>query len=202
MSKNSTIGRVRYNSAVPAGGSPQPAKKKLRLLTVEELMNYAARSLGVRAQTTAELREKLKRRASQSRDIDEVIRRLKEIGFLNDQRFAESYAGWRRENDGLGKTRVVRDLMARRVAPNLAKEAAEKIYSGADECAMIEAFLTRKYRGKNLGALLSNDNPDREKHLASAYRKLRAAGFSVGNSIKVLKRYAAEAERLEEMEDV
>jgi hypothetical protein len=34
-----------------------------------------------------------------------------------------------------------------------------------------------------------------------AFRKLHGAGFSTGNSIRVLKRYAAEAERLEEMED-
>jgi hypothetical protein len=38
-----------------------------------------------------------------------------------------------------------------------------------------------------------------EKHLASAYRKLRLAGFSSGNSIRVLKCHAAEAEKLEEM---
>ena len=58
---------------------------------------------------------------------------------------------------------------------------------------MIESFLARKYRGKDLGALLSE-----EKHLASAFRRLRAAGFSTGNSIRVLKRFAAEADRLEE----
>ena len=61
---------------------------------------------------------------------------------------------------------------------------------------MIEAFLKRKYRGKDLGALLQE-----QKELASAFRKLRGAGFSTGNSIRVLKRYAAEAERLEESGD-
>jgi hypothetical protein len=40
-----------------------------------------------------------------------------------------------------------------------------------------------------------------EKHLASAYRKLRLGGFSSGNSIRVLKRYAAEADRLEGLEE-
>jgi regulatory protein len=60
---------------------------------------------------------------------------------------------------------------------------------------MIERFLARKYRGKDLGALLKE-----QKNLASAYRKLRQAGFSTGPSIRVLKRYAAEAERLEEMD--
>ena len=96
---------------------------------------------------------------------------------------------------GLGKTRVLRDLMARRVAPAVAKEAVDAAFEGVDEIAMIEAFLARKYRGKDLGALLQE-----QKQLASAFRKLRGAGFSTGNSIRVLKRYAAEAERLEELE--
>ena len=74
--------------------------------------------------------------------------------------------------------------------------AAETAYSGADETALIEQFLERKFRGKNLGTLLQE-----EKHLASAFRRLRTAGFSAGGSIKVLKHYAAEAERLEELDE-
>lgn len=170
--------------------------KEPKLLDLDGLMTYAARVLSARSQTSGELRQKLRRRAARGEDVQAVLDRLKQLGYLNDQRFAESFASWRRENQGLGKTRVVRDLLARRVAPGVAKKAAEAAYSGSDEIAMIEQFLARKYRGKNLGALLSE-----EKHLASAYRKLRAAGFSPGNSIRVLKRYAVEAERLEELEE-
>src|SRR5258708_24220576 len=43
--------------------------------------------------------------------------RLKQAGVLNDRRFADSFVNWRRENQGFGKARVMRDLMARRVAP-------------------------------------------------------------------------------------
>jgi regulatory protein len=175
---------------------PRKTRKPPAPLNVEGLLAYSARVLGSRAQTTSELRQKLTRRAAERSDVDEVIRRLKENGYLNDQRFAESFANWRRDNEGFGKTKVVRDLMARRVAPELAKKAAETAYSGSDETALIEQFLARKFRGKNLGALLQE-----EKHLASAFRRLRTAGFSAGGSIKVLKRYAAEAERLEEIDE-
>jgi regulatory protein len=160
------------------------------------LMAYAARALSARALTISELREKLKRRAAEANDVDEVLARLKESGYLNDQRFAESYASWRRDDGGLGKTRVLRDLLARRVAPEVARKAAEKAYQGADEIAMIEQFLARKYRGKDLAALLKD-----EKHLASAYRKLRTSGFSTSNSVRVLKRYAAQAELLEDADN-
>ena len=75
--------------------------------------------------------------------------------------------------------------------------AVEAAYSGVDEVALIESFLARKYRGKNLGELLGE-----EKHLASVFRRLRGAGFSAGNSIRVLKRYVwPKPNGLEEMPD-
>jgi len=160
------------------------------------LMTFAAQALSARALTVSELREKLKRRAAEASDVDSVLARLKERGYLDDQRFAESYAGWRRDDGGFGKTRVQRDLMARRVAPSIAKQAAEAAFQGTDEVAMIERFLARKYRGKDLGVLLKE-----QKYLASVYRKLRTSGFSTGNSVRVLKRYAEQAEMLEDVEN-
>ena len=165
-------------------------------LDFDRLIAYAAQALSARALSIGELREKLKRRAALPADVDQVLARLKESGYLNDQRFAESYAGWRRDDGGFGKTRVLRDLMARRVAPAVAKQAAEAAFRETDEVAMIEKFLQRKYRGKDLRALLQE-----EKHLAAAYRKLRTSGFSTGNSVRVLKRYADQAELLEDSEE-
>jgi regulatory protein len=142
------------------------------------------------------MRRKLSKRAAQPSDVEEVLRRLKESSFLNDERFAESFANWRRETEGHGKARVLRDLMARRVSTEIATQASNAAFSGTDESAMIEQYLQRKFRAENLGELLKE-----EKRLASTFRRLRTAGFSAGGSIRVLKRYAAEAERLEGMDD-
>jgi regulatory protein len=167
-----------------------------KALDQQGLMTFAAKALSARALTVGELREKLKRRAAEAPDVDQVLARLKENGYLNDARFADSYASWRRDSGGFGRTRVVKDLMSRRVAPGLAIKAAEAAFKETDEVAMIEDFLGKKYRGKDLRALLQEP-----KHLQSAYRKLRASGFSTGNSVRVLKRYAAEAEMLEDQEE-
>ena len=93
----------------------------------------------------------------------EVLDRLKRSGFLDDRRLAASFASWRLETQGQGKSRVMRDLMARRVAPELARAATETAYHDVDEVALIENFLSRKYRGKDLPALLGE-----EKNMASA----------------------------------
>src|SRR4051794_6536183 len=112
------------------------ARKAPAPLDVDGLMTYAGRSLTSRAQTISELRGKLMRRAARREDVDEVLARLKESGYLNDKRFAESFASWKRDSVGQGKTRVMRDLMNRRVAPGLAKQASDAAYQEVDEIAM------------------------------------------------------------------
>jgi regulatory protein len=170
-------------------------KRKPKLFQNAELLNYAVRALGGRAHSTGELREKLRRRAERAEDVEAVLAKLKELGYLDDKRFAESYAAARLENQGLGKMRVLRDLRQRRIAPQLAEQVTEKTYEETDETKLIEEFLKRKYRGKKLGEFLGE-----EKNLAAAYRRLRYAGFSAGASIRVLKRYARQAEELEGLE--
>jgi len=169
-------------------------KRKQKLLDREQLTNYAVRALGGRAHSAGELREKLSRRAASAEDVGVVLAKLREIGYLNDQRFAENFASARLENQGFGKMRVLRELRQKRVAPKLAEQVTEQTFQDTNETDLIEAFLKRKYRGKQLGPFLAE-----EKNLAAAFRRLRYAGFSAGTAIRVLKRYASRAEELEGM---
>ncbi len=141
------------------------------------------------------MRDKLRRRAQSDEDVDAVLAKLKDSGYLNDRSFAENYAAARLQNQGLGKMRVLRDLRQRRVAPKLAEQVTERTYEKTNETALIEDFLRRKYRGKQLNVFLSE-----EKNLAGAFRRLRYAGFSAGQSILVLKRFASQAEVLDALE--
>jgi len=167
-------------------------KRPPRLLDAEQLWGFALKALGMRALTVSELREKLRKRAQEPTDIDGVLAKLKEYGYLNDDRFAETFATARRDNQGFGKRRVLQDLKQRRVAPKIAEEAVQQTFEGVDETAMIEQFLARKFRGKKLNEYLQE-----QKHLAAAFRRLQYAGFGAGPSIQVLKRYAAQADQLE-----
>jgi regulatory protein len=121
---------------------------------------------------------------------------LKDSGLLNDQRFADSYAAARLENQGFGKMRVLRDLRQRRVTANVAEQAVQQVFQDTDEVQLVEQYLARKFRGKDLPAHFSEP-----KNVMSAFRRLRNAGFSSGAAIRVLKRYAAQADELAESED-
>jgi regulatory protein len=172
------------------------AKRPPQPLDREKLFNVALRALGGRAHSSGELREKLRRRAQSPEDVDAVLAKLKEAGYLNDRQFAEAYAAARLQDQGLGKMRVLRDLRQRRVAPKLAEQVTEQTYEKTNETDLIEDFLRRKYRGKQLGAFFSE-----EKNLAAAFRRLRYAGFAAGTSIRVLKRYANQPEVLDALEE-
>jgi regulatory protein len=171
------------------------ARRKSEPLGRDALMDYAARALAMRAMTAPELRARLVKRAALASDVEDVIARLKEAKALDDRRFAEYYAAARLENQGFGKMRVLRDLRTRRVAGEVAEQVVERTFQGIDETELIEQFLARKFRGVELPAYLAEP-----KHLMSAFRRLRLAGFSAGASIRALRRYAAEADVLEDME--
>jgi regulatory protein len=132
-------------------------------------------------------------RAADPSDPAAVIERLKDIGYLNDQRFAESYAAARVENEGFGRMRVLTDLRARRVSGEIAEDAVERAMGGRSEAELIDAFIDRR-----MHAVASGGPIEDEKKLASAYRKLRRAGFTSGPILAALKRIAARPEALEE----
>jgi len=172
-----------------------PRSRARRPMDAGELWELALKTLGARACSSGELRQKLVQRAARLEDVDTTMARLKEYRYLDDRRFAESFAAARLENQRIGKNRVSQELRRRRVAPALAQTAIEKTYRDVDETALIEEFLRRKYRNASRELLFGDD-----KQLASAYRRLMRAGFGSGNVIRVLKRFAANPDLLDQFE--
>jgi regulatory protein len=113
-------------------------QKRARKLTSEELFEYAVKCLGVRAYSVGDLKLRLRMRAANPSDVDGLIGRLQDIGYLNDQRFAENYASARVANEGFGRMRVLNDLRARQVSGNMAEQAVEQALAGKSEAELIE----------------------------------------------------------------
>jgi regulatory protein len=166
----------------------QPREKQ-RKLAAEELFEYAVKSLTIRSYSVADLTAKLRLRAARLSDIDLIVARLTDVGYLDDRRFAESYASNRVANDGFGRMRILTGLASHRVPREFAQSAVEKALEGTSEAEQIEAFIERR-----LGSAEFTD----EKKLASAFRKLRRAGFATGPVLTALKRRAKNAELVEE----
>ena len=62
--------------------------------------------------------------------METVIARLKDLGYLDDKRFAEMYTSIRVESGGFGQARVLQDLRARQVAPKLAEQTVLQAFEG------------------------------------------------------------------------
>ena len=171
-------------------------RKKPAKLDRESLWQYALRALSARALSIGELRARLEARAQTAGEVPATLAKLKQYGMLDDRLLADTFASARLENQGFGQGRVLRELRRRRVAPLLAEEAVSRSYRGVDENDLIAAFLARKYRRVDLAVHLADP-----KRFAAAYRRLRYAGFSAANAIRVLRRYSQAAEDMESLED-
>ena len=67
--------------------------------------------LATRPRTELQLRERLMRKPwANLRLIDDCILRLKEMGYIDDGRFAESYASHRLSARPVGRARLAREL--------------------------------------------------------------------------------------------
>lgn len=165
----------------------------VRKLAREELHLYGLRLLAGRALSETEVRIRLKRRAAEADDIEPAIAKLREYGFLNDEKFAESFASTRRDSGTVGRQRALRDLRQRHVLPSVAEQAVTGAYHDTDEPAMVRQWLERKLRGVELSVYLRD-----EKHLASVYRRLRYAGFASASVSRVLQEYSSRASDLED----
>jgi regulatory protein len=170
-----------------------PAPKKL---DSEGLWNYALRALARRPHSFAELRSKLNLRTADRSIVPPVMEKLREYGFADDQKFSQTFATARLQNDGFGRSRVLRDLRAKRVPGDVAAQAVAQTFEGTSEDDLIARFIERRFRGKDLTVWLLE-----EKNLASAYRRLRVAGFSSTRSLAALKRYKADLPDWDEPEE-
>jgi regulatory protein len=170
-------------------------ERRARTLDAASLWDYALRALGGHAQSTGELREKLRRRAERAEDVDDVLARLKQAGYLDDKRYAESYAASRLAGEKFGRNRVIHDLRQHRVAPPLAESTVEQVYQDVDEVALIEEWIRRKYRTATREGLFGD-----QKDLGAAYRRLVRAGFRSTEILKVLKRFAKNPDLLDGFE--
>ena len=158
-------------------------------LTELELLDYAVKSLASKMKSERDLRRKLSDRVSADEsgraNVEKVITKLKELGYLSDQRFAADFARLRQENEKLGKRRVQQGLMQKGIASSLVNEAVTKQYEEVDEAALARQYIERKRLKQPSG-----DREQRQKETAKIMRRLVTAGFSSRAIWAVLRDWA------------
>lgn len=116
---------------------PDPRQAEQRQKARDDLLAYAFRALSGRALTEAELRTRLARRTGDPELAAEVLARVQELGYQNDDQVARA-EGTRR---GVGGFRVRQTLKRRGVEEGLIEEtlaARDPEQEQADALALLE----------------------------------------------------------------
>src|ERR1051326_4717769 len=109
--------------------------------------NRAIKLLAIKPRSVAELRERLLQGKNADKEVVEtVIARLQEYGYLNDERFAFSYASLKVKRRPLGRRRLERDLKFKKLGKAVAEEALELVYAETPEAQLIDAAIEKRIR--------------------------------------------------------
>jgi SOS response regulatory protein OraA/RecX len=107
----------------------------------------AVKLLAAKPRSVAELRERLLRgKNTNSEVVETVIERLREYGYLNDERFAFSYASYKVKQRPLGRRRLERDLKFKKVDSAVASEALEMVFAETPEEQLIDQAIAKRLR--------------------------------------------------------
>ena len=165
-----------------------------KIYTEASLYDYAVGALGRRMRTVAELKRLMRTRAAHQPDCDALVEavtaRLKEQHYLNDSNYASCYSASRRDNEKFGRMRVVQELKARGVHPQVIEKTVGESYAGVDELKLLRDFAARK-RLKQ---------PKDQKEAARIFRAMARAGFSSRAMIQFLRKWKVEDETLSALE--
>jgi regulatory protein len=75
-----------------------------------------------------------------------VIERLREYGYLDDAKFAESYASLRLRERPIGRRRLQRDLWLKKVDKQTADAALDEVFEATPEEDLIERAMAKRIR--------------------------------------------------------
>jgi len=107
----------------------------------------AIKLLAAKPRSVAELRERLLRgKGADEAVVNTVISRLQEYGYLDDERFAFSYASFKVKQRPVGRRRLERDLKFKKVETDVANEALELVYAETSEEQLIDQAIAKRLR--------------------------------------------------------
>ena len=140
-----------------------------KLSTEHQLYLSAQRALTRRAYSLHDIRAYLEQRAEDKDLIPAVIARLRELHYLDDERYALDFAR-SRVRSHRGRFRIARELRGRGVPDKLIEAALNAVFAETDEALLVRARIKRRLA--HIRGRLDH------RKLASLYRSLLTSGFS------------------------
>ena len=103
--------------------------------------------LAAKQRSVEELRERLLAgRGATSELVETVIERLREYGYLDDERFAQSYASLRIQQRPIGRQRLQRDLHLKKIDKQTVDAALDQVFDQTPEADLIDRAIAKRIR--------------------------------------------------------
>lgn len=168
------------------GGAEKIGGEKIR----DKTMAAALKILASRARSENQLRERLLAKPwADAEAVEDCISRLKELGYVNDSRFAHSYASSRLTLRAVGRGRLTRELRAKRVSGRTIDEALDLVFDEVGEDSLIERAIRKRIR--------THGRPTDRASAKRMFDHLVRLGFEYDLIIRKLRALKAEVEQEE-----
>lgn len=112
----------------------------------EKIYDKAIKLLSLRLHTTGELYRKLKARGFKEEEIRPVLRKLEELKFLDDERFAQIFVDNLKRYKDFGYYGIKAKLLLRQIPSDLAEEALREFFTLEEEEAVAKRLVAKLKR--------------------------------------------------------
>ncbi len=137
----------------------------------ERTFERALRLLAYKPRTVAEMRVRLLEKDwAEEAVVDQVVARLEELGYLNDEEFAANFANSQLTTKPIGRTRLRRDLQRKKLPAQVVEQSLNEAYEQRSEEELIERAIKKRLRLK--GA------PETREEAKKLFDYLMRRGFS------------------------
>jgi regulatory protein len=173
------------NASPSAAERPRPLDpEKAR----ERTFQRAVKLLAAKPRSIAELRERLlEKEWTNEETVELVLARLREYGYLNDERFAYGFASYRVRQKAVGRGRLARDLRLKKVSHETANEALDLVFAEIPEENLIDRAIEKRLRLRG--------RPTSRAEVKSLFDHLLRLGFAydlVINKVRAASNMAAD----------
>jgi regulatory protein len=161
-------------------------------LNYSQAMNYAVRLLSFHMRTAKEIAERLAKKDYEQETIAEVIRRLQELGYINDHNYVESYV--RSKIKPTGSRRLQYELINKGVAKDIIDTELAINYTPEQELAAAQVLAEKLWRQEEKRVLSNSPNLQekqlKQKTSQKIAQKILNRGFSYTIVSQIMRQIA------------
>jgi regulatory protein len=150
----------------------------------ERTLQRAVKLLAAKPRSVEELRERLlEKQWADDTAVEYALAKLKEYGYLDDERFAVGFASYSVRQKPVGRRRLARDLQTKKISKETADAALELVYQETPEEELIERAIEKRIRLRG--------RPATRQETKSLYDHLLRLGFSYDLIIRKVREASA-----------